>query len=165
MAASETTTQLLSRARDASRQARETGEEARGAAVRAMRTLEKRVQRAVLGDFLRGLSRIGGHGFYGVAVREVEKAHGIDTWLPQDGRRTLVMGKDGTLLIAWRWGDNIAEWYTAQDGDLRVEDLPLMVRAVARALQRHTERAHRTQATHARALGLAEALEKALQAA
>lgn len=136
---------------------------ARTTGVAVVRSLEAGVVRALAGDVLRGLSNINRRGGVLHAARVGGSPHhGIDTYLPDDGRMVLVVHKDGRLLRAAALPDGEVRAWAAEDGDLLAQDVEPVVRAYQAALERHLARAARTEASYARVEDLARRVAGAI---
>lgn len=152
---------LLQRAREASEKIMTERDDARSAAIAAIRGLEQRVQEAVSGDVLRGLKNLASPAgtLYAARVGAVGE-RGIDERLAWR-RPALCLDQDGVLVVAEIDGETLTT-RPVEDDELKVEDLARVTDAVRAALERHVAATARTTSTYARAAELAARLARAV---
>jgi hypothetical protein len=157
--------ELLKRASVASRSVSSKQTNARVLAVQTIREMERKIQHALDGDVLRGLSDIAAAArapFHAARVR-TEKGFGLDEFLPRDGREVLVLTKRGELAMAARGAStNAVTARAVRDDELQAQDVEAIARVVQSALERHIARAARTEANYDRIAGLSERLACAI---
>lgn len=133
---------------------------ARDTAITTIRSLEHRVQEALVGDMLRGLSNLNPTGEVYQAARIAPSRYGIDGYLPEDGRAVMVIDKSGTLVLAEAGPIVVAT--PVVDGELMAQDLEHIARAYQVALERHVSRAEKTVKSYSRIVDLSRRLADAL---
>jgi len=154
---------LLAEAEQASGALMVRREGARDSAVAALRALEERMQAAIAGDTLRGLSDLAydptGRSRDSTPLQAAniygDRRYGIDAVAPVNGKPTLVWTKDAVLALMWRVGVGV-ETRPVGDEELTAQDLEPAMRAAHTVLERHVMRAEKTHATYERVDALAK---------
>lgn len=155
------------RAVEATREHADSRTDAREVAVAAIRATEREVINALDGAQLRGMADLmGGVGvsWKGAHLRKKN----LDEALPMDGKACLAVSEFGQLVFVQRDVENYdgialrPRVTPVLDEELRAEDLVEVVRALARVLARHADRADASAARYAEVLDLAARLARAL---
>ena len=130
--------------------------------IELLRGFERAVQEALVGDKLRGMKSLLPSecvSFQAAAIGTGK--HGINTFLPMDGRPMLVWTKRGELHVATRRGRS-AESRPIRDDELMAQDLDPVMRALDEVLLRHLEHAEESLRSYRAVLDLASRLSGAL---
>lgn len=136
---------------------------AREASRTAVEEMQERLRDALAGETIRGLvdlnpsgdrwlgARVHGHGH-----------HGVDSYLPPDGRPALCITAKGVLVHAWIEGAHVKTERTATL-DIRAEDISQYARTLVIVLTRHLEATSSAAASYGRTAALADAIRKAIE--
>lgn len=111
----------------------------RSAAIAAIRMIEQKLQVAIDGDILRGMTNIARRGsgeFYAASIVPASFPHGVDTFIPI-GKEVLVISQDGVFESAILRAGGFVARSPVTDDDLYEEDLEDIVIAVESVLKRH----------------------------
>jgi hypothetical protein len=135
-------------------------EDAREAAIVAIRGIEARIQEVIAGDSVRGLanlypaSRPVENGMR-VVSQEMQHLHDTPVRL---GRSALVLDRHGCLSVFDVSSDGAFGSRPVRDDEIQAQDLDAVLHTVGRALARHCERADRTTANYARIVALSDSI-------
>ncbi len=155
--------ELLKLARSASARVMMERDGAREKAVKAVRELEGKVQDAISGDVLRGLSNVAGDmGVLHAARLSGKMPFGIDAFLSRDGRESPCLSKEGVLIVASLHPEDGVLTRLLHDDEVLAEHAEPIARAVQEVLERHIARTERRATSYARASALAAKLSSAM---
>lgn len=140
--------------------------DARSRVLAALRSLEQRLQAALGGEPLRGLTNLAGDRGRFHAARVGPHPRGVDEKLPYSGARCLVWGRDGSLYVARVHPDGfVASRARDEDlvGDLSAGHVGAVFQAASDALERHIALSARRRDELPRIAALADRLRAAVE--